>query len=185
MNRKIFPSFNVQATCDEDFKFTSIDVGWPGSVHDSRILKNSTIFRHLSQNSNGCLLADAGYGITPFIITPFGNPISEEEKCFNKYHAKNRVVIEQCFGQLKRRFPILRYGIRLKFENIPLCISACCILHNIARHLNEFDFADDEYEEADMGQNCDIVNGQKNLALQLRGEHRRRELASIVYNRYN
>ena len=44
INRKGFASINVQATCNADEVFTSIDVQWPGSVHDSRILKNSEIY---------------------------------------------------------------------------------------------------------------------------------------------
>ena len=61
--------------------------------------------------NRGYLLGDAGYGITPFLMTPFENAQSELEKNFNKKHAKNRVIVEHAFGQLKRRFPILRYGV--------------------------------------------------------------------------
>ncbi|CAH2011546.1 unnamed protein product [Acanthoscelides obtectus] len=43
VNRKNFASINVQATCNSNEEFTSVDVSWPGSVHDSRIWKNSDI----------------------------------------------------------------------------------------------------------------------------------------------
>lgn len=44
INRKGFPSINVQATCSEKCVFTSLDASWPGSVHDSRVLKNSALY---------------------------------------------------------------------------------------------------------------------------------------------
>ena len=57
VNRKNYASFNVQVTCNEKYHFPSIDVGWPGSVHDSRILKTSALYMHM-QNIDGILLGD-------------------------------------------------------------------------------------------------------------------------------
>ena len=34
---------NVQAVCSHDLKFTNIVARWPGSVHDSRIYRNSRL----------------------------------------------------------------------------------------------------------------------------------------------
>jgi hypothetical protein len=59
------------------------------------------------------LLGDEGYGIAPFLMTPYSNPVSEMERRFNAHHARNRVIVENAFGQLKRRFPILRYGVSI------------------------------------------------------------------------
>lgn len=40
-NRKGWYSVILQAVVDHDYLFTDIMVGWPGSVHDSRVLENS------------------------------------------------------------------------------------------------------------------------------------------------
>ena len=145
INCKNFPSFNVQATCDQNYTFTSVDVGWPGSVHDARIFQTSELHEVISRQMGGFLLGDSGYGIAPYMMTPYNDPNTPAERHFNKIHKANRVVIEHSFGQLKRRFPILRYGIHLKLGNIPKCIMACFILHNIAK------FVDDPYEDLEVG----------------------------------
>lgn len=39
----------MQAVCDEDKKFINIMVGYPGSVHDSRVLQNSNLLKKLKR----------------------------------------------------------------------------------------------------------------------------------------
>ena len=98
----------MQAKCDESHVFTSVDVGWPGSVHDARIFQTSEIHDVVSENVRGFLLGDSGYGIAPNMMTPYNNPTTPAQMHFNREHRRNRVVIEQSFGELKARFPILR-----------------------------------------------------------------------------
>jgi hypothetical protein len=42
LNRKSITSQNVMACCDFDMRFTFINAGWPGSVHDMRVFNDST-----------------------------------------------------------------------------------------------------------------------------------------------
>lgn len=182
INRKGVATFNVQATCDENYKFTSIDVGWPGSVHDSRIFKLSTLYAHLSRGDTpGVILGDSGYGIAPFLMKPFDNPENNIEANFNYCHSRNRVVIEQSFGQVKRRFPILRYGIRLNFNMIPKCIISCFVLHNVSKFLNDIEIFDEDMIEEDEPDFPEI--GDPGADLRHQGEQRRREIADILFNR--
>lgn len=44
-NRKLFPSIILQAVCDHQGRFIDTYVGWPGSVHDSRVLRYSPLYR--------------------------------------------------------------------------------------------------------------------------------------------
>ncbi|GBM06876.1 hypothetical protein AVEN_147821-1 [Araneus ventricosus] len=79
INRKGKPTLNVQATCDAKEMFTSVDVSWPGSVHDSRIWTNSQLCLQLRNKGNSVLIGDCGYGIEPCLMTPFEPPTSGAE----------------------------------------------------------------------------------------------------------
>jgi len=46
-NRKGWYSIILQAVVDSEYLFQDICVGWPGSVNDSRVLKNSGIYKSL------------------------------------------------------------------------------------------------------------------------------------------
>ncbi|CAH1956586.1 unnamed protein product [Acanthoscelides obtectus] len=106
INRKGKPTLNVQATCD-----ASLHVSWPGSVHDSRIWRNSETRSQLISKANVVLLGDDGYGIEPYLMTPFRNPTPGAEINYKKLLKQKKVLIDRCFGQLKRRFPILEYTL--------------------------------------------------------------------------
>ncbi|XP_050303725.1 putative nuclease HARBI1 [Anthonomus grandis grandis] len=139
VNRKCFASINVQVTCDQNSVITSIDASWPGSVHDTRIWKNSAVCEIMKKTRNTILLGDSGYGIMSCLMTPYNDPHEEYQRVFNKLLTSERVVIEHTFGQVKRRFPILKYGCRLKLTSIPKVIIACAVLHNIAKQLRDED----------------------------------------------
>lgn len=43
-NRKDYFSIQVQVFCDHNTKFIDFYAGYPGSVHDARVFKNSTLY---------------------------------------------------------------------------------------------------------------------------------------------
>jgi hypothetical protein len=61
------------------------------------------------QNCGAVLLADSGYGLEPWLMTPFRICHTNEENVFNRLLKKERVIIETSFGQVKRRLPIIKY----------------------------------------------------------------------------
>jgi hypothetical protein len=64
--RKGVATLNVQATCDAAERFTSVSSNWPGSVHNSRIWKNSDVGQFMGNSgTDALLLGDEGYGIAP------------------------------------------------------------------------------------------------------------------------
>lgn len=182
VNRKGYTSINVQATCNANEWFTSVNAEWPGSVHDSRILRNSSVFQ-VMQNipENALLLGDEGYGISRWLMTPFRNPESPQQRRYNILFTKERVIIERCFGQLKRRFPILQYTLRVKTEKAAAMIVCCFVLHNIAKYLNDEELEDEAYQDFDQDHE-NIPDEDLNENVRRQGQLRRQQLAQIIYN---
>lgn len=183
INRKGWCSINVQATCDGKEMFTSVDAQWPGSVHDSRILKRSNIFGKMrKRQQNGLILGDEGYGITPWLLTPYRNPTTPQEIAYNTLHKRERVIIERCFGQLKRRFPVLQHQIRLNIDKIPSVIVSAVVLHNVAKYLNdqlpndEEEVAAEDHDGEEVVEDNDELNNDRQ-----RGQQRREEIKNIIF----
>ncbi|XP_062554268.1 putative nuclease HARBI1 [Armigeres subalbatus] len=177
INRKGLASFNVQATCDANDVITSIDCSWPGSVHDSRIWKNSDVYRTMFENTSGALLlGDEGYAIAPWIMTPYRNPDTVVRVNYNKIFCRERVVIERVFGQVKRRFPFLQNTVRMITHRVPSMVLACFILHNVAKYLQDEDF---DYDEDDAG-DANNVGANEIGDIRIRGRNRRDAIAVLL-----
>ena len=57
---------------------------------------------------------------------------------FNVYHmVHGRMVIECAFGRLKGRWRKLQKKVDIDVGNVPLIVSACCILHNFCETQRE------------------------------------------------
>jgi hypothetical protein len=184
INRKIYPSINVQATCNANEVFTSVDARWPGSVHDSRIFRNSDIYQVLksTQAYGHYLIGDSGYGIAPWLLTPFpSHTTSPSERNYNKIYAKDRVIIERCFGMLKRRFPMMGYVIRVKLSNVSSLIVAAFVLHNIAKFLKDEDFEDEPQpnQDSDSDEEQDLMERSASQ-IRAQGQRKRREVAQLI-----
>jgi hypothetical protein len=67
---------------------------------------------------NVMMLGDDGYGIEPWLMTLYRNTVKPMQRAYNRLFKRERVIIERCFGQLKRRFPILQYACRVLSQRI-------------------------------------------------------------------
>uniref|UniRef100_UPI003AABDD83 putative nuclease HARBI1 n=1 Tax=Centroberyx gerrardi TaxID=166262 RepID=UPI003AABDD83 len=132
VNRKSFHSINVQVICDADSLITNVEAKWPGSVHDSRIYRESTLCNKFEQGHfNGLLLGDRGYPCLPNLMTPCPHPEPGPQTRFNLAQCRTKARIEMTFGILKARFQCLR-GLRVTPDRACDIIVACVVLHNIA-----------------------------------------------------
>ena len=99
-NRKQYYSINLQGTVNSRLLFQHVAVGYPGSIHDARVLRLSGIF-DLAENEeilsaptrmvNGGLLrpmlvGDSAYPLKNWLIKPFSNRgcLSPQKRRFMK-----------------------------------------------------------------------------------------------------
>jgi hypothetical protein len=135
-NRKKFYSLVLQAICTSDLLFIDCDVRWPGSVHDSRVLRTSNFYQ-VAPDLCGVdyyIIGDAAYPSKTWLMTPFRNNghLTPPQVFYNTQLSKTRVKIENTFALLKGRFRRLKDElVRYHIEDYVKTIVACCVLHNI------------------------------------------------------
>jgi hypothetical protein len=126
-----------QAVVDHEMRFTNIHTGWPGCVHDARVLRNSSLYAEAEAGHliihNHHIFADSAYPLKNWLITPFKNfgNLTPQQARFNKRHSSVRSTVERAFGHLKGRFRRLQNVPLHNSEDICKLIYAACILHNL------------------------------------------------------
>uniref|UniRef100_A0A8C2GCG2 DDE Tnp4 domain-containing protein n=1 Tax=Cyprinus carpio TaxID=7962 RepID=A0A8C2GCG2_CYPCA len=152
-NRKLFPSIQLQAVCDHKARFIDVFVGFPGSVHDSKVLRHSPLYRSGAYPPPGhFLLGDGGYPCLErpiALLTPFKQPIGGvAQHRFNAHHAKARSVIERAFGIMKARWrAIFFHALEVDTSFVPDVVMACTILHNICTGNDDIMAVEEEQPE--------------------------------------
>ncbi|WAR26772.1 HARB1-like protein, partial [Mya arenaria] len=110
VNRKGKHSINVQVVFDAWYNIIDVVARWPGSVHDSRVLRESSL-NNLFENGHMPhgfhLLGNSGYPAKRWLLTPFLAPQTQAEQAHNRSHKVTQALVERGIGQLKRRFGIL------------------------------------------------------------------------------
>ena len=146
-NRKSWYSVILQAVVDHKYLFRDVYIGWPGSVHDARVLSKSYLYHKLkngqllhthSRNLGGTqvrpfLLGDSAYPLNTWLLKPFSQTgsISSAQQTFNYRLSRARIVVENAFGRLKARWRRLMKQNDMDISNVPKGVTACCILHNL------------------------------------------------------
>ena len=160
INRKGFFSVQLQVICDPDLIITDVFCGYPGSVHDARVFRNSPICCEVEVNpdnyfpGNSHILGDVAYPLKRWLLTPFrdnGHLIAQQRR-YNTAHSSTTMVVERSIGLLKTMMDID------KIDDIPEIIVSACILHNICIIEDDIeDFLDDSNDDDDNDDNDDDV----------------------------
>ena len=145
-NRNRYHSVILQALVDHEYMFLDIYVSWPGSVHDARVLANSTLYNKCESGdlfpnwtvTMGntiiplVILGDPAYPLRSWLLKPFSDTgLSRKHRNFNLRLSRARVVCENAFGRLKGRWKLLMKRNDGDIRSVPTIVTACCVLHNL------------------------------------------------------
>ena len=177
--RKKRYAIHCQGIVNDRGIFISFDVGWPGSVHDARVFRNSSFYKNYSNliQEDDYLLGDSAYPISPFLIPPFKDPNSQKQKEFNQFHSHHRVVVENAFGRLKARFRVLK-DLDIKTVKMGVLFTCCAIiLHNFLEmnmDIWEVDLNDiDDTDDTDTNENDSYILRENDETLKRTGQAKR------------
>lgn len=182
VNRKQYHSLIIQAICDHSKMFIDVCCGEPGSLHDARVLRRSSLFRK-AQTPNYFgeyfLLGDSAYPALNWLVTPFKDNgcLTEEQKIFNFKLSSTRMVIEHAFGLLKGRFRRLLHISNFDVNICKKIIMACCILHNIC--ITQKD--DTDIAVVDDDNDCNQAEHSVNVMLEEEAINRRKQVFEEMF----
>lgn len=155
-------SINCMAICGPDMQFYYVTSNWPGSVHDARVLRNSTLYYRMEEgwrpHPGGVLLGDSAYPLKDWLMPPnYNNPDDVAHARYNNAHKRTRRLVENAFGILKEKFPCLNY---LRVDPVFAAnIFKCCVtLCNMSKDNVHFGNEEEAAEQDDM----DINNEENN-----------------------
>lgn len=178
-SRKQCYSINAQEVANDQYIY-DIDVGWPGSTHDSRIWSRSEVKPYLEQQRRFYCAGDSGYPISEILIKPYSTAEaanSRRKRLFNSRLSGLRTVMsENLYGVWKKRFPVLK-ALRTNVVYSQKIIIATAALFNFGRMLNDAppdDVVDDEDFSAD--ENDFVVIDSDDRTTRFRGQTERDRL---------
>ena len=151
-NRHDQVSLTLQAVCDSEKRILDASTGYPGKIHDARVLELSKLSGKLEHlcGDEFHILGDSAYPLRQYIMTPFNSTYKKTPKIkkFNKSLSQGRVKIENCFSSLKSRFRQLTELHMFTVDKYSKFIIACCVLHNLCVDNNDF-WAEEEFVEVE------------------------------------
>lgn len=155
----------VQVVADREKRFLDVAAGFPGSMHDSRVLRNSSLYRRITNNElflgptvrvgrreiRPVLLGDSAYPLSTWLLKPYHEGTNDPEEInFNKELSRARVSVECAFGILKGHWRILQKRLDSDIAFTNQIIIACCVLHNFCTEAGDlWDDDDDDGNDDD------------------------------------
>ena len=186
-NRKHFYSFLVQGIVDSSGLFLSVATGFPGSLHDSRMLRLSDVYWAAEEEDilieptldlggtviRPLFVGDSAYPLKTWLVPVIkdNGALNQDQKKFNKELAKARIVSEHAFGLLKGRWRALLKRLDEDHCRIPNTIIACCVLHNICiirgdEFEGDADDSSDDDDDDDNGVPSQAANGVRRAIIE-------------------
>ena len=157
--------FIIQAVVNGRKLFLDFSCGYPGSMHDARVLRRSAIFGRAGRreilsaptvNINGhevgpYLVGDSAYPLSPWLMKPYPEGTRDRDEIkFNKELSSGRVKVECAFGLLKSRWRVLQKRFDSGIDFAVKTAIACAVLHNLCIRWGD----DWEEDDNDDGNPC-------------------------------
>ena len=135
-------------------RFLYAAVGAPGSTHDARMLRNTSLFKEIVDGNKlpkkSFNLEDIGeiplltignsaFPRFPWLIKAYTESprMTQQQKYFNRKLCSARVVVENCYGMLKGRWRVLYKKTECRLDNLKYVIMCCIMLHNFCISTND------------------------------------------------
>uniref|UniRef100_A0A8C2HKI6 DDE Tnp4 domain-containing protein n=1 Tax=Cyprinus carpio TaxID=7962 RepID=A0A8C2HKI6_CYPCA len=152
-NRKGWHSIILQGVVDGKGLFWNVFTGLPGSLHDARVLRLSTLWEVASRgnhipastkniagvNVGYYILGDSAYPLQNWLLKPFIDTgrLTAEQRFYNMKISRARVVVENAFGRLKGRWRCLMKRNDCAVHLVKSMVLTCCALHNLCESHGE------------------------------------------------
>ena len=149
LSRKQKYTINTQAVVGANEIFLDVATGFPGSIHDARVLRASTLYRKAensdiltrpiirlnSQPIRPIIIGDGAYLSKSWLVKPYPYNIvlSMSQRAYNRTFSSARSIVERAFGLLKSWWRCLLKRLDNKTNNVSNTIITCCILHNLCQ----------------------------------------------------
>ena len=169
-NRKQHYSVNLQAIANCELKFIHVSFGYPGSIHDARVLRLSGLF-DLGENEQiltspmkvvsgteipPLIIGDSAYPLLKWLVKPYPNRghLPPDEREFNKSLVLQDPLLKEHLVCLKGRWRLLLKKVEQQTRTLSKTVLAACILHNICiDHGDLYDCSDSDSDDSDSEDN--------------------------------
>lgn len=164
---------NLQLICDSRGRFLHCRIT-KGSDED----KGSALRERLKQHPElmppgSCLLARAGYPLTPQILTPYSGCLGPKEELFNKTLQEHFHTLDQAVANLTTRFQRLHYLDIGNYDRARAVVLTACMLHNVFLDMGQVVQGEVEKEE--------VISGEEEGEIDEEGVQRRDAIAALIF----
>lgn len=128
------------ATADDNYKFTYINIGYPGQENVNAIFETCGLKKKFEEGLHPkChLIGDKAFILSRCMMKPvFGENLSSDKELFNDRLTQARMTVKNAFHRLKARWTVLLKFSDMQFKKIVKITTTCCILHNLCEEQNE------------------------------------------------
>ncbi|XP_070212370.1 putative nuclease HARBI1 [Littorina saxatilis] len=128
----------LQTVTDHQLRFLHCCTGWPGSVSEVSVLKDSDLFSDVQTQvttyfpDDSYVIGDEAYPLTEWLMTPY-NDDDSLSVVHHRFNAACRTALQNSasvYTLLMKRFPRLDFLDLEDMQSMLVTILVCCALHN-------------------------------------------------------